>query len=399
MPCCSPPCCSPPCCSSAAVLLYLASRCLACHLRRRCRRRCPCSASCPPAPPASGTAAPCWGCAPPGGASPPARYAPSGSKHQQTWHARRATRHASNTDRCHTVRFIQTKILVNNIHLGAVLLTVGWSYVGNDVTHSTLLDRACACSYKNLPRYRSCRVSNTAPWRFWIMQFKKTKNNYFIFNDVNLIPIANQKLVTDQPKLYATALSLSPVLTWCWSFCCLTELTSPPTGCSRRIVSPLTAVQSISSWMVLSSWLHCSAFDSRRLLNTRTQSHTPVARNIKRAAVCILVGKFLVTFGNLFVIFGDFWRLLAIFFVTFGVYWRFLAIFGDLQKFTEICRNRRIFSITIDTFPYTMSWSALHHNRYIHLHNALLSSPSQQIHSLTPCLDQFSITIGGVDRS
>ena len=26
---------------------------------------------------------------------------------------------------------------------GAVLLTVGRSYVGNDVTHSTLLDRAC----------------------------------------------------------------------------------------------------------------------------------------------------------------------------------------------------------------------------------------------------------------
>ena len=37
---------------------------------------------------------------------------------------------------------------------GAVLLTVGRSYVGNDVTHSMLLDRACACSY---------RVSNTAP--------------------------------------------------------------------------------------------------------------------------------------------------------------------------------------------------------------------------------------------
>ena len=48
--------------------------------------------------------------------------------------------------------------------LGAVLLTVGRSYVGNDVTHSTLLDRACACSYENLPKYRSYRVSNTAPW-------------------------------------------------------------------------------------------------------------------------------------------------------------------------------------------------------------------------------------------
>ena len=46
---------------------------------------------------------------------------------------------------------------------GAVLLTVGRSYVGNDVTHSTLLDRACACSYKNLPKYRPYRVSNTAP--------------------------------------------------------------------------------------------------------------------------------------------------------------------------------------------------------------------------------------------
>ena len=48
-------------------------------------------------------------------------------------------------------------------HWGAVLLTVGRSYVGNDVTPSTLLDRACACSYENLPKYRSYRVSNTAP--------------------------------------------------------------------------------------------------------------------------------------------------------------------------------------------------------------------------------------------
>ena len=38
-----------------------------------------------------------------------------------------------------------------------MLLTVGRSYVGNDVTHSTLLDRACACSYENLPKYRSYR--------------------------------------------------------------------------------------------------------------------------------------------------------------------------------------------------------------------------------------------------
>ena len=45
-----------------------------------------------------------------------------------------------------------------------MLLTVGRSYVGNDVTPSTLLDRMCACSYKNLPKYRSYRVSNTAPW-------------------------------------------------------------------------------------------------------------------------------------------------------------------------------------------------------------------------------------------
>ena len=38
---------------------------------------------------------------------------------------------------------------------GAVVLTVGRTYVGNDVMHSTLLDRACACSYENLPKYRS----------------------------------------------------------------------------------------------------------------------------------------------------------------------------------------------------------------------------------------------------
>ena len=48
----------------------------------------------------------------------------------------------------------------------AVFLTVyiGRSYIGNDGMHSTLLDRACACSYENLPiLYRSYRVSNTAP--------------------------------------------------------------------------------------------------------------------------------------------------------------------------------------------------------------------------------------------
>ena len=44
-----------------------------------------------------------------------------------------------------------------------MLLTVGWSYVGNDVTPSTLLDRACACSYENIPKYRSYRVSSMAP--------------------------------------------------------------------------------------------------------------------------------------------------------------------------------------------------------------------------------------------
>ena len=45
----------------------------------------------------------------------------------------------------------------------AVLLTVGRSYVGNDVTRSTLLDMEGACSYENLPKYRTYRVSNTAP--------------------------------------------------------------------------------------------------------------------------------------------------------------------------------------------------------------------------------------------
>ena len=49
------------------------------------------------------------------------------------------------------------------VNQGAVLLTVRRSYVGNDVTHSTLLDRAGACSYENLPKYRSYRVSNTVP--------------------------------------------------------------------------------------------------------------------------------------------------------------------------------------------------------------------------------------------
>ena len=59
---------------------------------------------------------------------------------------------------------VKTEVNCELSPMGAVLLTVGRSYVGNDVTHSTLLDRACACSYKNLPKYRSYRVSNTAPW-------------------------------------------------------------------------------------------------------------------------------------------------------------------------------------------------------------------------------------------
>ena len=35
---------------------------------------------------------------------------------------------------------------------GGVLLTVGRSYVGNDVARSTLSGRACACSYENFPK-------------------------------------------------------------------------------------------------------------------------------------------------------------------------------------------------------------------------------------------------------
>ena len=46
---------------------------------------------------------------------------------------------------------------------GFVLLTVRRSYVGNDAKHSALLDRACACSYENLPRYNFFGVSKTAP--------------------------------------------------------------------------------------------------------------------------------------------------------------------------------------------------------------------------------------------
>ena len=45
-------------------------------------------------------------------------------------------------------QFIFVYLLLYLIHLGAVLLTVGRSYIGNDITHVTLLDRACACSMK-----------------------------------------------------------------------------------------------------------------------------------------------------------------------------------------------------------------------------------------------------------
>ena len=66
-------------------------------------------------------------------------------------------------------QLILIMVLIGCIVLGAVLITVGRSYVGNDVTHSTLLDRACAiaraaCSYKNIPKYHSYHVNNTAPW-------------------------------------------------------------------------------------------------------------------------------------------------------------------------------------------------------------------------------------------
>ena len=47
---------------------------------------------------------------------------------------------------------------------------VGRSYVGNDVTHSTLLARVCAVRRARLPtkiflKYRSYRVSNMTAWR------------------------------------------------------------------------------------------------------------------------------------------------------------------------------------------------------------------------------------------
>ena len=57
----------------------------------------------------------------------------------------------------------RVRLILKRANQGAVLLTVERFYVGNDVTHSTLFDRACACSYENLPKYRSYRVSNTSP--------------------------------------------------------------------------------------------------------------------------------------------------------------------------------------------------------------------------------------------
>ena len=68
------------------------------------------------------------------------------------------------TQSCRSLTTILLLILNAFAYLGVVLLTVGRSYVGNDFTHSTLLDGACACSYENLPKYRSYRVSNTALW-------------------------------------------------------------------------------------------------------------------------------------------------------------------------------------------------------------------------------------------
>ena len=65
-----------------------------------------------------------------------------------------------------------------------LLLTVGRFYVGNDVTRSTLLDRACACSYENLPKYRSYRVSNTAPWCLQFATSVKSIKNKASVNQV-----------------------------------------------------------------------------------------------------------------------------------------------------------------------------------------------------------------------
>ena len=61
-----------------------------------------------------------------------------------------------------TMPDVSLRRMYQSISQGAVLLTVGWSYVGNDVTHSTLLDRTGACSYENLPKDRlsSLKVSS-----------------------------------------------------------------------------------------------------------------------------------------------------------------------------------------------------------------------------------------------
>ena len=72
-------------------------------------------------------------------------------------------------------RYQSLQVQIAFRHQRAVLLTVGRSYVGNYVTHSMLLDRACACSYDNLPKYRSYRVSNTAPWSRFHEALRLTK--------------------------------------------------------------------------------------------------------------------------------------------------------------------------------------------------------------------------------
>ena len=55
--------------------------------------------------------------------------------------------------------FIGAALLSPVSDQGAVLTTVGRSYIGYDVTRSTLLDRACACSCKNFPKRHSYCVS------------------------------------------------------------------------------------------------------------------------------------------------------------------------------------------------------------------------------------------------
>ena len=79
---------------------------------------------------------------------------------------------------------------------GAVLLTVGRSYVGNDVTHSTLLDRACARSYENLPKYRSYRVSNTAP-RADLFKYTQSRTASQHSEELVLTTVASDKKAMD----------------------------------------------------------------------------------------------------------------------------------------------------------------------------------------------------------